>query len=366
MNIKELILPAVNFIELIKPKDKVVIVHGHDADSICSAAILYKLIKGRKNTPILVVSELNSQLKERTFNKIKQIKPSYTIVVDIANVGVEIITKMIKFSRVMIIDHHIPKGYVKITYINPRIFEKETYLPTTYICYKIYEKFFNPKEISWIAGIGCLGDMGLKNCLDLFNKIKIDYKKLVDDLEPNDEILIENSLLGKLTMMIESGMMVKNAIGASFTLKVLNGVKKYEDVMNNKTLTKYYKICKNEFEKIRLDFEKNKKIIDSILLYEIKSKIRLKSSFSTYVERKFDDKVIVIYQKDSEYYGISLRKGKNIKIDLDNLAKESIRGIKNADGGGHPDAAGIRVPIRQLKDVIENIRLKIKLESVKK
>lgn len=365
VNIKEIISPAVAFLESIKPKDRIAIVHGHDPDSICSATILYRLIKGEIEVkPELVVSELNSYLTEKTFNKLKKLKPSYIIVVDIPNIAVEIITRMRNFSKVMIVDHHIPKGYAKITYINPRMYDRDVYLPTTYLCYKIYEYFSNPKEITWIAGIGVLGDMGMKNCLDLFDKIKSDYIDLVDGLKPDDDILIEKSLLGKLTQMVESCIAVKNIAGAVFSLKALIEAKKYKDVANNKALIKYHKLVESEFKRIEEDFKKNKKIINGILLYEIKSKLKLKSSFANYLERSFDDKILVVYQKDGNYFSISLRRGKK-EINLDSLAREAVRDIKNASGGGHPTAAGVRVPIRQFKRLVENLRLKIKLESIK-
>jgi len=367
INMKELIAPAVSFIKSLKQKDRVVIVHGHDADSICSAAIIYKLIRNEKKiTPIPQVSESNSHLKEETLGKIKKLKPTHVIIVDIANIGVDIITKMRNFSQVMIIDHHVPKGYAKIIYVNPRMFDREIYLPATYVCYKIYEEFSNPKEIVWIAGIGNLGDMGLKNCPDLFNKIKSEYKELVDDFEVKDEILIEKSLLGKLTQIIDSGMIVKEKSGSVFALKVLIDVKKYKDVMENKTLLNYYKLVKSEFEKTVKDFEKNKKIIDNVVLYEIKSPLKLKSGFASYVGKLFDDKIIAIYQKDGEKFSFSLRKGKNMTIDLDNFGKEVTRGIENADGGGHPNAAGMNVPLKHIKSLIENMRLKTNFGSEKR
>ena len=367
IDIKELISPAVSFIKSFKPKDKIVIVHGYDVDSICSAAILYRLIKNEKNVkPMLQISESNSHLKDATLTKIKKLKPSHTIIVDIANIGVDVITKMRNFSKILIIDHHVPKGYAKITYVNPRMFNREIYLPATYVCYKIYEEFSNPKEIAWIAGVGNLGDMGLKNCPDLFNKIKTEYKELVDDLEQKDEILIEKSLLGKLTQIIDSGMVVKNKTGSIFALKILIDVKKYNDVIDNKILSGYYKLVQSEFEKIKKDFEKNKKILDNIVLYEVKSTLKLKSNFASYIERSFDDKVIAIYQKDEDCFSFSLRKGKKMTIDLDNLAKEATRSIENADGGGHPDAAGMRVPIKELKPLVENLKLRMKSEPAKR
>jgi len=367
VDIKETISPAIAFIESIKPKDKVAIVHGHDSDSICSAAIMYKLIKKLvKADAELVISELNSSLMEKTFGKIKKMNPKHTIVVDIPDISVEILTKLRNLSKVLIVDHHMPKGYVKIVYVNPRIFDRGSYLPATYLCYKIYEDFFDVKDILWIAGIGTLADMGMKNCLDLFDKIKAVNNELVDEFEDVDETLIEKSLLGKLAKMVEGSMAVKNIAGSIFSLKILLESKNYKDALKNRTLLGYYNLMEKEFKKTDDDFNKNKKIIDSILLYEIKSKLKIKSSFVSYKRRFFDDKVLVVYQKEEKYFNISLREGKNLEVDLDKLAKESVRDIKDSMGGGHIRAAGCRVPISQFKRFVENLRLKMKLESARR
>jgi single-stranded DNA-specific DHH superfamily exonuclease len=136
--------------------------------------------------------------------------------------------------------------------------------------------------------------------------------------------------------------------------------------MENKTLLNYYKLVKSEFEKTVKDFEKNKKIIDNVVLYEIKSPLKLKSGFASYVVRLFDDKIIAIYQKNGKNFSFSLRKGKNLNVDLDNFGKEVTRGIENADGGGHPNAAGMNVPMKHLKSLIENMRLKTGFSSAKR
>jgi single-stranded DNA-specific DHH superfamily exonuclease len=366
INIKEVISPGINFIKVIKPRSKVVIIYGHDTDSISSAAILYRLLKFEmKIKAELLISEMNSHLTENTVKKLKRLSPDYTIIVDISSISIEKMTSIGKFSNIMIIDHHIPKGYTRITYVNPRIYDRESYIPATYLCYKIYENFFNPKEIAWIAGIGVLGDMGMKNCLDLFQKIKTDYKELLDDLKPDDEILMEKSLLGKLTNIVDSGMVVKDFTGSKFSLNVLIEAEKYTDVINNKTLSRYYKLVETEFKRIENDFNKNKKIVDNIIFYEIKSKMKLKSAFSNYLERMFGDKIVVVYQKNGTNFTISVREGRKLKIDLDILAKESVRDINGADGGGHPSAAGARVPLGQINKFMDNLRLRMRLESVK-
>jgi single-stranded DNA-specific DHH superfamily exonuclease len=308
---------------------------------------------------------MNSHLTDNTIKKLKRLSPDYTIIVDISNISIEKMISIVKFSNVLIIDHHIPKGYTRITYVNPRIYDRESYIPAAYLCYKIYENFYDPKKIAWIGGIGVLGDMGMKNCLDLFQKIKTGYKELVDDLKSDDEILLEKSLLGKLTNIVDSGMVVKDFSGSKFSLNVLIEAEKYNDVINNKTLSRYYKLVEAEFKRIGVDFDKNRKIVDNIIFYEIKSKMKLKSAFSNYLERMFTDKIIVVYQKDGVNFAISIREGKKLKIDLDVLAKESIRDIIGANGGGHPSAAGARVPLGQINKFMDNLRLKMRLESMK-
>lgn len=367
MELEETINPAVSFLESLKQKDKVAIIHGHDSDSICSAAIFYRLLENLKIKTELVISELNFSVLENTVKKIKNIKPTRTIIVDIPDIGVSILTELRNLSKVMIVDHHIPKGYVKITYVNPRIYDRDVYLPATYLSYKIYEKFFDTKEIAWIAGIGTLADMGMKNCEDLFEKIKNSYKELVDDLKPVDEILFDNSLLGKLTKIVDSAGVVKNKQGSVFALQDLIKSKDYKEILKNKKLMVYFNITEREFKKAVGDFKKNKKTVNNVLLYEIKSKLKLKSPLATYLERFFDDKVLAIYQKEDNFFNISLRRGKNLRTDLAELAKELVSDIPNSMGGGHPVAAGARIPIKYLNKFVNNLKeLKRELEREKR
>ena len=366
MNLKEVVKPAVGFIKSLKAKDTIAIVHGHDCDSITSAAILFKLIKSlTKKGPELVISEQNSGVTEGTFTRLKRLKPTHTIIVDIPNIPVGIETKLRNITNVLIIDHHVPKGYAKITYVNPRIFDRDSYLPVAYLCFRIYDEMLGAKNIAWIAGIGTLSDMGMKNCQDLFDRIRKESRDLVDNLDNDDELLMEKSLLGKMTKTVDSCMVVKDIPGSVFALKVLIDSKGHNDVMKNATMKKYSKAVEDEFAKLQKDFEKNKKISEGMVAYEIKSAMRLKSAFANYLERNFQDSVVVVYQKEKMEYNFSLRRGRNVSIDLDSIAKEAVRGIEGANGGGHPAAAGLRVQISQFKPIFENLRLKIKLESTK-
>ncbi len=361
MLVEETIKPAIEFIKKIKPKDRIAIVHGHDNDSICSATIIYKLIKNLykiESKPI--VSGLNSSVTEDVLEKIKKFKPDYVIIVDISDVNVSIMTELRNISQVMIIDHHVPKGYVKITYVNPRIFDKDIYLPATYLCYKIYEKFLDAKEVLWIAGVGTLSDMGLKNCNDLFEHIKRENKELVENNENIDEILFDNSLLGKLAKIFDSARVVKGVEGSVVALNVLIKLDSYQDALKGKyeadDLLEWSNITEKEFDRLVKDFDKKKKQIKRIVLYEVKSKYNMKSPLATYLGKKMTNEVLVIYQKSGKYIDVSFRRGKVCIVDLNQLASNSVKNIPDSNGGGHPVAAGCRFPTKYIEKFLRNLK----------
>ncbi|MBI2547472.1 MAG: hypothetical protein HYW23_03435 [Candidatus Aenigmarchaeota archaeon] len=353
--------PAIEFIRKIK-NGKVAIVHGHDNDSICSAAIIYRLLKKiHKIEPKLVASEFNYAISKNVLNEVKKLKAEYVIAVDLAEINVDLLTELRNISQVMLIDHHTPRGYVKITYVNPRNYDKSIYLPATYLCYKIYEKLADAKEILWIAGIGTLSDMGLKNCKDLFEDIKYHHKELIGNNENIDEILFDKSLLGKLAKIFDSARVVNGIDGAIAALDVLLKTGNYQNVLNgevsgSKKLLDWYGLSEKEFNRLLKDFSVKKKTIKKFVLYEVKSKYNMKSALATYLSKKMSSEVLVIYQKSGEYTDVSFRRGPVSIMDLNQLAINSIIGMPDSNGGGHIQAAACRFPTRYFKKFMGNLK----------
>lgn len=360
--IDEIIKPSLEFIKGIKPRDKVAIVHGHDNDSICSAAIIYKLLKNlHKIESSLIASGLNFAITESVLENTKKIRPNHIIVVDISEVNVEILTELRNISRVMIIDHHKPKGYVKVTYVNPRVFNKDIYLPATYLCYKIYEKFLDPKEVLWVAGIGTLSDMGMKNCNDLFTSIKREYRELVGDNLNVDETLFDNSLLGKLAKIFDSARVVNDIEGSKAALNSIIRLNNFNDVLTGseketKQLLEWYNLVEKEFNRLVKDFEKRGKVVRGLVLYEIKSKYKMKSSLAGYLSKNMEREILVIYQKSGKYIDVSFRRGKMSFVDLNVLAERSVEKIPDSSGGGHPPASGARFPAKYLNKFLTDLK----------
>ncbi len=352
---------AVDFLKKINVDDKVLIVHAHDNDSVCSAAIMYKLLgKFLKKEPKLFMTETNFSVTENDLKKIMKSDASSIVILDISDINVGIATKLTKSRNVMIVDHHKPKGYARITYVNPRVYDSEVYLPTSYICYKIFERLADPKEIIWIAGAGTLSDMGIKHTQDLFQKIKLVDPDLVGDSNPVDEELFDNSSLGKLAKILDSARVVKGVEGVTLVLNTLLATKNYNEILEGKTadckkLIGYFEIVEKEFKRIVANFQKNKKQIKNFLVYELKSKMNLKSPVASYLPKLFDDKILIIMQKEGTFTNVSLRRGKNVTVDLADLAAVLVKDIPGSNGGGHPVAAGAGFPNKYAKTFMKNL-----------
>ncbi len=360
--ISKTIKPATDFIGKIKKDSRVTIVYGHDNDTICSAAIIYKLIEkkfGIKSK--LVVSEFNFKLGESSFDEIKKSNPEFVIVLDIAEIP-KITEVFLENYETIVIDHHGPSIYKKLAYSNPMLHDKKSYIPVTYISYRIYKTFFDPKEILWIAGIGTLADHGVRQTTDLFKEIKKYNYELVDDIEFVDEKMFDSTTLGLLSKMFDSAAVVKNIEGVRLAEKILIESGSYKDILQLKNadikkLSSLYETKRKEFERLVDDFHKNKKEIGMFLIYEIKSKLKLKSNLAGYIQQFYKDKIIVVYQLQKDFYEMSFRRGPDVKTDLRTVAKFSVRSIENSSAGGHEPASAARIPKKDLDKFVENLKL---------
>jgi len=335
-------------------KSSATLVHGHDVDSICSAAIIYKLLQKLKTKVNNVVTESNYSLGKNDLEKIKKINSKFVIILDISMIGVDLLTELTKSYKVMIIDHHKPKGYVRVCYINPRIYDDSVYIPTSYVAYKIYENFFNVKDVLWIACVGVLGDHGVESCRNIFLKLKKINPELFNSSKLTSEDLFRSSDLGKLTRMVDAGRMV-SVENVDKIFKTIVTAKNYKEVKRNSFVKKMFKSVEEDFEKNLKEFEKCKKLFNNVVFYEIRSKYNLKSSFAGYVQTLFDDKVVFIAQKIGDYYEVSLRRGRKLDVDLSKLAENLAASLKCASGGGHPTASAIRFPTSELKNFMSRL-----------
>jgi len=348
---KKFIKPATDFFRNLK--EEVAIVFGHDCDSIASASIIYKLSKKLGLTPKLIVSLHNFEIDKKTERKLRKFKN--IIIVDIGDTPEEIINRLSESKNILLIDHHLPKNY-KCIYVNPRIYNKNIYMPTSYITWLIYRDILKDDDILWIAAFGTLGDFGVKNNKDLFKILKEKHPQLIGNLRIEDRELFEKSLLGKITKMIDSCRIFEGIKGVEYVAKVIANSKSYEDLLNDKRINEIYKKLERAFKNELRRFKKRKLEIGEYLIYEIKGRLNLKSSLASYLPKVYPNKIIFVAQKSEEgYYEVSVRRGINRRVNLAKLVEKISSNIK-AEGGGHPTAAGMRVD--DLKELVQFLKNK--------
>ena len=345
------IKPAIDFFRNLK--GEVAIVFGHDCDSIASASIIYKLSKKLGLMPKLIISLHNFEIDEKTERKLRKFKN--IIIVDIGDTPEERINRLSESRKILLIDHHLPKNY-RCIYVNPRIHNKNTYMPASYIAWLIYREILKDDDILWIAAFGTLGDFGAKNNKDLFKILREKHPQLIGSLRIEDRELFEKSLIGKITKMVDSCRIFEGIKGVEYVTKIVANSRSYEDLLNDKRINKIYKKLERAFKNELRRLENRKLEIGEYLIYEIKGRLNLKSSLASYLPKVYPNKIIFVAQKSEEgYYEVSVRRGINRRVNLAKLVEKISSNIK-AKGGGHPTAAGMRVD--DLKELVEFLKNK--------
>jgi len=360
--VKKTIDPAIKFLKSIDSGDKVIIVYGHDNDSICSAAVVYKLLKKFNG----VESELfstkdNFSVNDEDVDEIAKVHPSHIIVVDIAHLASDHVERTLAANNSLIIDHHPPLKLTGITYCNPREFEKKIYMPVSYIVYKIYEKFGKPEDIAWIAGIGVLSDHAVSIAHDLFGVIKKTNPRLLGDIALKEDDLFSYARIGLFAKIFDSARIVNGRAGSMLATKVLVQADSPRYVTKSGShdaakLIAWSDIVRKEFKRLIMDFNKKRKQIKkNIIYYEIPSKLFIKSSLSGYLVQFYKDKILVIAQKSRSTLYISFRRGENVSTDLNKLAKKAVKGIPKSEGGGHEAASGAKIPVKYIAKFLQQL-----------
>jgi len=356
------IAPAVNFFRQIKPKENVVVLNDDDCDGVCSGTILNIVLREFcQCSPIQFSTEWSMSLNGKTLEKIFSCKPKYVVISDVPGIDIDLLAKLSEKTKVLIVDHHVTHNYENVVYSNPRLLDAGAYIPATYLAYKISKVLgVKNKKINWIAAVGVLGDHGVENCEDLFLELKKEFPELVGSTELKSDKLFENAKIGLLTKIIDSGRVVKADVGSNHVAKTLLEVDDYMDILEGRTasakkLLGWYKIVEKEFDKLMEELKKKSVFIGNMIIFEFKSKLKLKSSLASAAANNYPDKILVITQDDGESCWISMRRGRNVKIDLNKLIQSAIKNIPGSSGGGHPEAVGGSIPAKYKDVFIKNL-----------
>lgn len=297
---------AVNFIKNLEKKVK--IISHNDADGICSAAILARVLKERGVAYDYEFTEV----------PIEHISKQNTMI--FTDITLESAIKFLS-EKTLIIDHHQFKERPNIPFYNPREVDENSYIPASYLVYEVCSEIEKIKDLEWLAAIGIIGDKG-----DLNSEM---CKKFVDKFPNREELTL-------LSDYIFSATLVDHLEGCEKSLEILISASSEKDVLENIYLRDCYDEVQSELAKSGKKIEKD----DSIIFVEVSSKFNLKSIVASQMLDKYKNSIVVAYSPFEESYNMSIRT--NININLGEIIKKIAKDC-GGDGGGHEKAAGARI-----------------------
>ena len=321
------------FIRDIKPNDKITIIYDSDPDGVCSAAIA--IIALRK----VGVSNIFAASRSPDFVKKYGARCTFsdkTIILDLSTDIFEKDLPKMKMTdkKFLIFDHHLVWKIKSknVTYVNPRMIEKEIYLPTSYLIYKFFSRRINLDSIEWMAVLGTIADYGLKDTKDLIGKYlrKKDYEN------------IWGSEYGRAAMIVNSTIAIA---GADKSLETLLQLKSFAQFKRNDVFRKAFGKFEKEFRKRKEEMMRRMEVYPKISLrftiINPKYFRRIASTLATRIGNKNRNSVFIVLEKSGNIYRIHGRSTSSISIAK--LFK------KLGVGGGHPAAGGGSVKVKELK-----------------
>ncbi len=322
-----------------------------DPDGLSSFLIIYKLI--RDVHPILVKG---SSVNCKHYSKYKDSMFKEVFVLDKPMIDPEFFRCV--SQPIIWIDHHsIANVNNNIYYFNPRMFDKEFYLPTSMCIFHALRSIKQDsflEEYCWIALIGAIGDYYFdEELVKKFFKKYFPRQEIPRDIK--EALYGENALsyLVKVFSFILKGKRrrVKKNIELLMTienpLELIDG----SNPAARRIIKHYEEINKVFLQKLKYIKSLGRKNEEIVLYIDENDEYGLASILSNYVAFLFPEKLVVIGRKTKNSINLSLR---HQGIDVEKLLKISINGLK-AVGGGHKHACGASIPLGEFEIFKERI-----------
>ncbi len=310
---------------------KTVVLHHSDSDGLCSATLFIKYLEAKGIETESIISA-DPVIHENLFNEIENENPENLILLDLGGEAGKSIRKLSTDMNILILDHHqiFETDFGPAEFLNPHLFElsENMIAPTSYLAYKTVE------IQDWLASIGVIADRGEVSCPEFLEKVRKKY----------------DADLNELVDLIESADAAKKSKDA---LQILLSADNPKDLLENEKLNQYKDLVSLEIEQlIKKHEEGGEWLSDSVFLYEISSDFEIRGDISNLLQEKYSDKVIIIGEQEGDSFNMSLRTERE-DIDFPKAIREAIKGMKEAAGGGHAKASGVKVPIKSKEDFLK-------------
>jgi single-stranded DNA-specific DHH superfamily exonuclease len=322
----------------------------NDQDGLCSFLLLQRYIGRGKGFPVKSSPRMNKDY----FRKVKELNADYIFILDQPEVSEEFFEEVEKVNLPVVwIDHHeIDLKKVKIpgfvSYYNPLFNKDKTKEPVTALCYQIVNK----KEDSWLGVVGCVSDSFFP---DFYKDFKRQYPELaIESKEPFK--IFYDSEIGKIARIF--GFALKDRVSNVISLiRFLAVVKGPYEILNE---SKNNKIFHSRFSEIEGKFNRiidkaKKEASGNLIFFKYAGDTSMSADLANKLMFLFPEKAVIVVYNKGPKVNISAR-GKNIR----KLMLKAIEGLEDATGGGHENAAGAQVRLKDMEEFEKRIRELVK------
>lgn len=351
------------FISSITPKDRVAVIHHTDPDGVCSGVIISKVVERLRSKKIdLRINQYHAahRILDETITQLKKKKINKVITTDLAtDEDPANIRKLAKFADILIIDHHpvLHKFPLKnVIVIKSKLISNKSPYCASKMCYDLGSLVADVSDLDWLAVVGSIGDIATgpwkRWVSSVFKKYKVKMKKNLFDTK-----------FGEISKILSSAETFSHKnVKECFT--VLYSAKSYKSVLKSR-LNRFKKKIDAELDYYIKNLKKLAYIDGDLIYYEIKPKYNIKSPLSTILGLKYPSKTVFIVDITKNPARISARSQK-VKVKVNKILISSMKGIKDAYGGGHAVSSGAVIPKKDYKKFKERLFKSLQKKEVKK
>ncbi|MEK6758088.1 MAG: DHH family phosphoesterase [Nanoarchaeota archaeon] len=327
------------FVEKIKPDDKIGIITHTDLDGIASVVFLEKILESKsiKVKRIKFLDFKKDMFDEScNFFKSEGINKIFFTDMNADNSDFEGFEKLRKNFKIFLIDHHPANLNLKW---NKNVLKSKSTDCSAWVLYNLAKKYLDVSEFDELVCATMISEWSFNDSENM---------KFLEEKYPKIGKNIDGSESKKLS----------DKIGAS--------------IIYFKDMRKVYSLIKKKsfgemdeaYEKIEHEIQKSiKKYNNEAKFYPEKnlhfayfnSKYNFSSFLMTIISKQDYNKTYILSSdRDNRILKINSR-NQSGNVDLDLLMKKGIEGLKNATAGGHRKAAGATIMKEDLNKFIENI-----------
>jgi len=313
----------------------------NDVDGLASFLLLRKFSGKGKAVAIKSFPDLNASYTR----KISELLADCVFILDKPRVSEDFLSYLRENNLTLVwIDHHKDnpgKEEKNFIFFNPTL-EANINKPTTYWAYKIIKE---PKNLAWIASLGCIADWHVPEFIEeVYNEYRDLFEIKKSELNNAGKILYETTF-GKLILLLTFGLKdtTTNVVKMTKFLADVNSPQEIlEENEKNKTIHKRFKQIYKAYTKL---LEKAKEFAKhDVLFFQYGGNLSISAEISNALFYQYPDKVVVVAHLKGDRAKISIRSSHKIR----DIVLKSIEGLENASGGGHETALGANVSVEDL------------------